>query len=103
MNISDEHLVKKREKKISNRHERDMEDLRNVLNHASGRRVIWRIMEDCGVFKNCFVESSSRLTDFLLGQKNLGLKIMAEVNDVNPEFYVRMKKENENIEDDQDV
>jgi hypothetical protein len=100
INIGDEKQVKKREKKIESRDERYMDDLRNVMNHASGRRVLWKILEYCGPMRNCFIEDSQRMTDFLLGQKNLGLKLMDDIERVNPEFYVRMRKEQDQGDND---
>jgi hypothetical protein len=102
MNLGDEAQVKRRDSAVKRKEESYTEDLRNVLNHASGRRVLWKILDDCGVLRNCFVEHSSRLTDFLLGQKNLGLKLLAEIYEVNPDAYLRMKKENESVEQEGD-
>jgi hypothetical protein len=65
--------------------------MRYILSSRQGRRFLWRYLERCGVFKTSF-DGTSR-TYFNEGERNIGLKLLADVNEANIEAYVTMMKE----------
>lgn len=55
--------------------ENDNNDLRWVLSDKRGRRVVWKFLEFCGVFKTTFNNSGSVMCK-LEGQRTVGLFIL---------------------------
>lgn len=94
-NSSDEEQIRDAERKVKNRRDREINDLSVVLSDPHGRRFIWRILSECGVFQTSFSPDSNQMY-FNEGERNVGLKIFSEVNEVSPEAYLKMMKENEN-------
>ena len=62
----------------------------------------------CGVFRNAYVPKDTNHTMFSLGQKDIGLFILDEVNKASPMAYSQLKteymseasKEKENVKND---
>jgi hypothetical protein len=82
-------------KEQKNKRAKEIEDLRFVLNDQRGRRVINRLLEKTGVYRNPFTGNSE--TYFRCGEMNIGQFIVAEVQAVSPESYTNLLKEfNEN-------
>jgi len=71
----------------------DVAALKELLNLKSGRRYIWKWLGRCGVFKSSF-DTSGSVTFFKEGQRDIGLKILAEVTAVDPDMFLQMMKEN---------
>jgi len=90
-NAADEEQVKKASVKVELRREREMNDLASVLDTKHGRRFIWRFLGECGVFKSSFTGNSQ--TFFNEGQRNVGLKLLSEIDEAAPEAYMIMRKE----------
>lgn len=67
------------------------EDLRRVMSTASGRRFVWGQLERAGVFRSSFTGNSE--TFFREGQRNIGLMLLADVNEFCPEQYLTMLME----------
>lgn len=93
-NAADESQVKGAEQKMKSARERELADMRFILSTAQGRRVIWRYLEACGVFQISFNHSGA-ITSFNEGMRNIGLKLLTDINDAAPEAYVTMLKEKE--------
>ena len=82
-------------KEQKNKRAKEIEDLRFVLNDQRGRRVINRLLDKTGVYRNPFTGNSE--TYFRCGEMNIGQFIVAEVQAVSPESYTNLLKEfNEN-------
>lgn len=96
-NVSDEGQVKDMSAKAKLLRERELNDLRFLLNSPEGRRYLWRLMEFCGVYKTSFTGSSE--TFYLEGQRNVGLLVIRDIMETEPEAYLLMIKENRKGED----
>lgn len=72
--------------------EKELDDVRVILNLKEGRRFVWRYLSECGVFQTSFTGQSNQ-TFFNEGSRNVGLKLLADVNEANPESYVTMVNE----------
>lgn len=82
-------------KEQKNKRAKELEDLRYVLNDQRGRRVINRLLEKTGVYRNPFTGNSE--TYFRCGEMNIGQFIVSEVQSVSPDSYTNLLKEfNEN-------
>lgn len=89
-NAADEQQISNAKQKEKLGRERELNDLKFLLSSEQGRRFVWRYLELCGVFKSSFTGSSE--TFFLEGQRNIGLKLLADVMEADPESYIKMQK-----------
>lgn len=90
-NAADEQQVERAKERTLSKEEKDANDLRWVLNSKPGRRFMWRLLEECGVYKTSFTGNSA--TFFNEGMRNIGLKLINEINNNAPEAYLVMLKE----------
>jgi len=91
-NAASKSQVKKAKKKEDYLREDEIEDMRIVLSTPSGRRTIWRYLSLCGMFKHGF-ETDARFETFLSGQRNIGSRIMVDIQDVDPGLFGALMKE----------
>jgi hypothetical protein len=80
----DEELAESRRKEI--------EDIKWLMAHKAGRRLAWRLLERAGVYRTSFNNSGS-ITAFNEGQRNMGLFLLAELQEISPDNYLAMIKE----------
>lgn len=64
-------------------------DLEAVLRLPQGRRVMLRILERCGVYRNAFA-AEAETTALRLGEQNIGLWLIAQIETVGPTEYPRL-------------
>lgn len=69
------------------------DDWHNVLNTAAGRRVVWEVLEQCGLL-NCAYRPDSE-TQFYAGRKSIGAWVVTKVTASNKEALYQMSKESE--------
>lgn len=67
------------------------EDTTWLMGSKRGRRIVWRLLEKTGVFRCSFTGDNE--TFFREGQRNVGLILMAQINESCPESYTLMMKE----------
>lgn len=72
--------------------QQEAEDIKWLMGHRPGRRLVWQWLSDAGVFRNPFNHSGS-VTAFNCGAMNVGQKLMASIMEHAPEAYVGMLKE----------
>jgi hypothetical protein len=70
-------------------------DLSTLMGQAYGRRIVWRLLGECGVFRSSFHTSGSTVY-FLEGRRDVGLRLMADVLQAAPEAYLLMQSEAKN-------
>lgn len=87
-NAADEGQVRQAEIKRKILDDKNFNDLKFILDSEQGRRFIWRQLSECGVFKSSFVTSSEIY--FLEGRRSIGLKLLAEIMDCDPQAYIKM-------------
>ena len=75
------------------KHERakEIEDFNWIMGDARGRRFMWRVLEQTGLYRNPFTGNSQ--TFFNCGQMNIGQWLMAEIHENCPDAYMTMTKE----------
>jgi hypothetical protein len=71
--------------------DKDLEDLRAILALESGRRFIWRYLGECGVFRSSW-EPSAKI-HFNEGRRDIGLRLLDDVMNANPQSYITMMAE----------
>lgn len=67
------------------------EDTLFVLSTIQGRRFYWNLLKECGIFQSSFTGNNT--TFFNEGQRNIGLKMLNDLNEVSPESYLKMIEE----------
>lgn len=96
-NASNEDQINSAKTKVKLGRDRELDDLRFILSTDQGRRFVWKMLSRCGVFKISFTGSSQ--TFFNEGERSIGLYLLNEVMDADPDSYVKMyvkdKKESE--------
>jgi hypothetical protein len=63
-------------------------DLEAVLRIPQGRRVLLRIFERCGLYRSAF--SIEDVTGFRLGEQNIGLWLISQLELIGPTEYPRL-------------
>ena len=68
------------------------EDWKWLMKTKRGRRIVWRLLEEAGVFRLSFSTNAMAMA-FAEGNKNAGLQILAQVQKHSPDLYTTMVKE----------
>lgn len=69
----------------------EKEDIKWLMSGKRGRRIMWRLLERTGIFRSSFTGNSE--TYFREGMRNVGLMLMAQINEACPEMYTLMVQE----------
>ena len=67
-------------------------DVKWLMSNKRGRRVVWRLLEQSGVYRLSF-NSNSMTMAFNEGQRNFGNRMLAMIHALCPELYPTMVKE----------
>jgi hypothetical protein len=70
----------------------EIEDIKWLMAHRAGRRIVWGQLAEGGLFRNPFNNSGS-LTAFNCGELNAAQRLFAKVMEHVPDSYVVMLKE----------
>jgi hypothetical protein len=90
-NAADEEVVKGRKRKDEQIRDRELNDVRTVMNTVEGRRFVWRMLDRAGVFRTSFTGNST--TFFNEGMRNMGLIVLADVHEACSDKYIQMMTE----------
>lgn len=87
----------KAEKDLADKVVREQEaaDLKWLMGSKRGRRIVWRQLESAGVFRLSFNTNAMQMA-FAEGNRNGGLRTLAQIHTLCPELYPVMVKENVN-------
>ncbi len=67
-------------------------DLKWLMNSTKGRRIIWRLLDQAGVYRLSFDANALRMA-FNEGNRNYGNKILDLINKGCPQLFAVMLKE----------
>lgn len=70
-------------------------DIRWLMSSKRGRRILWRLLDQSGVFRLSFNTNAMSMA-FAEGNRNFGLRALATIHSLCPELYPTMVKENAN-------
>lgn len=74
--------------------ELEVGDVKWLMGHKQGRRVMWRLLGMTGLFRNPHgMGQSASDTAFRCGEQNIGQQLIAEIHGLCPEQYHVMVKE----------
>lgn len=74
------------------RRDQEVSDLKWLMGHEEGRRIAWRLLEGAGVFRSSFSMNGLQMA-FSEGNRNQGVKLLAEIHEHCPVRYTQMVKE----------
>lgn len=94
VNSADENQVKAAGKKVKAKVNQDVADIKWQMGSVQGRRVVWRLLRDAGIFTTSFVPRDASQTAFNEGRRNYGLKLFSVVMEFCNDHYLEMVKEN---------
>lgn len=72
------------------------EDFKWLMGSKRGRRIVWRLLEQAGVFRISFNTNSMQMA-FNEGGRNYGNQVLVRVHALCPELYPVMQKESTNV------
>ena len=84
---------KDREDKARVKREKEMADIRDVLSTPGGRRFIWRLLAESNTIDASFVPGQYDMTAFKEGQRDIGLKILLDIEEAKPGIYAQITNE----------
>jgi hypothetical protein len=70
-------------------------DWKWLMASKRGRRIVWRLLEQAGVFRSSF-NTNALLMAFAEGNRNFGNRTLAKIHTLCPELFPVMMKENTN-------
>lgn len=91
-NAADAGSVREMERKDRDRTRIQREEMKALLENGAFRKFVWRYLGSCGVFRSSFSTDAMEMAR-AEGQRNVGLKLLAEINEAHPESYLVMQKE----------
>lgn len=77
-------------------------DWEAVLRNSHGRRVLLRILQRCGIYRSAF-STETEVTALRLGEQNVGLWLIAQLERVGPAEYPGLLLEAAQREDKETV
>ncbi len=90
-NAANEEQVKHAKAREKTGREREINDIRQLLQSPHGRRFIWRLLDHCSVFRSIWHPSAQIHCN--AGRQDVGHFIMAEVTAANEDAFLQMMKE----------
>lgn len=72
--------------------EAEESDVKWLMASRRGRRIVWRMLDQAGVFRSSFNTNAMTMA-FSEGARNQGLRLLAIVHGCCPEHYPTMMKE----------
>ena len=85
--------VNKKKTKSQLRRLRQIEWLKDILSKSGGRDCIWRLLIQCGVYHTSFTGDAPH-TFLNEGKRQIGLWVLTEINEADPQAYITMQEEN---------
>lgn len=89
--LDDTEKLKRRQAIDNLRRRREVADVALVLATVEGRRFFWRMLGECGLFKSSFTGNNT--TFFNEGMRQVGLTMMADLEQADPSAYLKMLEE----------
>lgn len=73
-------------------------DVKWLMSSKRGRRMVWRLLDQAGVFRLSFSTNAMTMS-FQEGNRNYGLRLLSLIHSLCPELYPTMLKEQRNDRD----
>lgn len=70
----------------------ELESMRFLISNAHGRRILWKIISQCGVYKRV-ADNSGSWTYFNDGARSIGLNLISEILEADSEGYIKLQQD----------
>lgn len=87
-NVADEGQVRDSGRRARLARERHLTDLKTVIETREGRRYVWSLVLDSGLFKDIWRQSAE--IHFLAGKQQMGLHILDDLRALDPTIFATM-------------
>ena len=91
----EEDIIAKKKKQLEefnlSERKKEIDDFKKVLSLPEGRRIMWKILSDAGVFRTSFTGNST--TFFNEGKRDIGLLVLSGVNAAGLKYLTQMQEE----------
>lgn len=67
-------------------------DFKWLMSNRRGRRIVWRLLEEAGVFRTTFTDNPMQ-TAFNEGMRKYGVAVLVQVHKLTPDLYPTMLTE----------
>jgi hypothetical protein len=92
VDVGDTASVKKRKSKAELEQQRLDEDLLTALSTYQGRSLLWSQLEQAGIYHTTF-NVDHGIMSFNEGMRQIGLRLLARIDGVDPNAYAKMRRE----------
>lgn len=86
-------LTVRSNQRIMRRHERLLEDIKDLVKTANGRRLLYWMMDNSGVFGATFVEGMPDKSSFNQGRASVGRQLLNAILESSQEAFFQMQRE----------
>lgn len=91
---SDPRQVNQRKRRAKTRQADEDEVIRGLLGSFKGRAWYWKQLSACHIFEASWRQDGTDAMIFREGERNIGLRLLAQLMRASPESYVLMTQEN---------
>lgn len=88
----DKVAVKRQEELRRERNNRERADLQFVMGHQQGRRFVWKLLSETGMFEHGFIPNGSEQY-YRAGKRDVGLALLGVIHKDFPDMYQLMQNE----------
>lgn len=80
------------QREIKNKLETRKNDLKKVLETPEGRRFFWSVLCECKIYE--LPPMNTEAVFYFEGKRSIGVSLINRLNQVDPELYFKIAKEN---------
>lgn len=91
---ADQKQVQDRARQIKDRQRESDEAIKAFMSHKGGRAWMWEHLSACGLYRMSARAGDAHMTYFLEGERNVGLRLLAQLQRACREHYTTMTEEN---------
>lgn len=88
-NTDDKNQVEKAKKRLERKFEYSKDDMKSVLETASGRRVLYEIISQGGIYREHLGETIQSMS-FRCGESAMAKRVISMMSEVDPNAYPNM-------------
>ena len=93
----------KKEKKADRRRERELSDIRRILQLPEGRRFLWRVLEKGRVFQDAYAGESIHGTNYNLGRQSVSRDFLNDILEADSRGLIQMQEEQKSEQKSEEV
>lgn len=91
---NDKKQVQDRDRQAKDRDRANDAAIKAFMSNQEGRAWMWDHLSACGLYRVSARAGDAHMTYFCEGERNVGLRLLAQLQRVCPELYATMTKEN---------